>query len=488
MFYEYTKISINIIKYGIIKGFYYINRFASYAYNNTYIPRPYDISIPYDFDFSTLFVFLVILSISTFAYIKLKYPFWNIQPVFHTYDYWRYLYQTPFIIRNDIPMVTKYCNFSNIKTYDYLEVSQETRNEFIDFLRCHYIPTDRILYTMTDQIMNAYMTGNTEAAYISRGTVGFCFAYPNDHLPLTATNFQIQSINSYQEKREGVVGGTVGSPTGVITSRPFQIYYNILGSTNSYTKLTAYYIDNICTSRHSKNAHTSRNLLQTHEFNQRLRSSHIKVSLLKKEIHLCRGIVPLVKYNTYTFRLNPQNHRGIPKFPPHTHIVHIVKTNLSILQDFLVNITSLSTAFTFCGISDPGVLANLIAINQLYVFCLKVGKDIHGFYFFKNANCQYEDYATNNQDCDSLHFIASFCNTQSPPLFFLGFLHSIKAILKLKKTFRILLFDDLSHNKMLIESWMKTNPVVADHECAYYLYNMVFPRTPLKQEKCLFLL
>ena len=77
-------------------------------------------------------------------------------------------------------------------------------------------------------------------------------------------------------------------------------------------------------------------------------------------------------------------------------------------------------------------------------------------------------------DCDTLHFIASFTNSLAVDLFGLGYLHSIKAILKLKKTFKMLLFDEISHNSLILPSWKIYNPILNETESAYYLYNMCF--------------
>ena len=50
--------------------------------------------------------FIVVLScfVLTFAYIKIRYPFWNVQPVYHTYDFWRWFYRTPFLIQRGAPL------------------------------------------------------------------------------------------------------------------------------------------------------------------------------------------------------------------------------------------------------------------------------------------------------------------------------------------------------------------------------------------------
>ena len=399
-------------------------------------------------DFAAIFVSLVIASLGVFVYIKLKYPFWNIQPCFHSYDFWRYAYRSPFIIRQE-PWITKYCNFDAIKTYNYLQINQELQNQVIDLLRIHYIETDRLLYTICRSIMNAYMNGNSEKSLISVYKI-------DDTLNLM----------------------------GAMLSRPIKIHF--LENIHSITTLSAYFWDTICTHRNDT-SHISRKLIQTHEYNQRILTPQIKVSLFKKEIHLCTGIVPLTKYKTITYFLQSVN--KLPRLPHHTHIQHITKTNIHILLDFLEGLTtnSIISGFEFLGLSDLGVLLNLITINQIYCFCLKYKRDTLGYYFFKNANIQYEELVVGSSDSDTLHFIASYNNSKSVELFILGYMHAIKAILKLKKTVRVLLFDTISHNALILPSWNKANRQMVETECAYYLYNMVLPRT-LEPNKCFILL
>jgi len=81
----------------------------------------------------------------------------------------------------------------------------------------------------------------------------------------------------------------------------------------------------------------------------------------------------------------------------------------------------------------------------------------------------------------------------SDSLFFLGFMQAMKTIFKqnrvypkgaVKKStgkqrrpYTILLFESISHNVEILEKWESRNTVLSKHDAAYYLYNMVFPRS-----------
>ena len=117
--------------------------------------------------FQYIFVVMFVTWLVLFLYIKIRYPFWNIQPVFHTYDYWRYFYSTPFIIYKYLPIKTKYCDFEQVKTIPYLECSEKEKTDLVNLLQCFYLPSDRILHTITIDQFHQYMTGYNEPAYVS---------------------------------------------------------------------------------------------------------------------------------------------------------------------------------------------------------------------------------------------------------------------------------------------------------------------------------
>ena len=104
--------------------------------------------------------------IIVFVFIKLKYPFWNNQPIFHRYDYWRYFYTVPFVIYKYRPVKTKFCDFINIKTVDYLEASDTDKANIINLLQCYYIPTERIIHNIHIDDITTYLTGQLDTSFI----------------------------------------------------------------------------------------------------------------------------------------------------------------------------------------------------------------------------------------------------------------------------------------------------------------------------------
>ena len=67
--------------------------------------------------------FFVLCIILFFLYIRIKYKFWALQPVFHFYDFY-YWFVNVGIIRKELPEKNRYTNFKNIKTYSFEDVKE----------------------------------------------------------------------------------------------------------------------------------------------------------------------------------------------------------------------------------------------------------------------------------------------------------------------------------------------------------------------------
>ena len=99
-----------------MQHFYYNNNNMS---NNTSLVATATNILLYSLPFILAFVILVIIIF--FIYIRIKYRFWAMQPVFHVYDLY-YWFVNVGIINKELPLKNRYTNFKNIKT------GQETTN------------------------------------------------------------------------------------------------------------------------------------------------------------------------------------------------------------------------------------------------------------------------------------------------------------------------------------------------------------------------
>ena len=407
-----------------------------------------------------IYIIITFIILGIFAYIKLKYPFWSNQPCWHTYDYWRYLYKNPFIIQKSKPVKTKFLNLKNVETVPYLEATEETIIQCINLLQCFYIPTDKILLTINKTDMTTLMKGHDEIPFLS-----------------------IYYENQYITDSSNIIM-TIQKPIACMISYPVHIYYLETITAIQYSNLYANYWDYICIHRNHKEKPFLRNLIQTHEYNQRIKSPHIPVSLFKKEISLCSGIVPLLEYKSYTYHLEPIK---IPKLPFEFIIVRIIRENISILFDFFEKLKDpqIPNIFAFYAYTSNVNLTALIESNQLYVYCLKKGEHVYGMYFIKKTYTIYEDIQNGN----TLQLVASINNSSQPGLFANGFVHSMTDLLKTSvEKYHVLVIDECSHNKILLQEWNKTFSPMLENQCAYYLYNFVYPSSPLPSDNAFILL
>lgn len=425
----------------------------------------------------TMYICIIILSIISFVYIKISYPFWNIQPVFHPYDFWRYYTRVPFTIQKSRPLITKFCQLNRVRTVPYSECSLEDKKNVIDLIQCHWISSDRIIMDIRQKQMDAYLGGIDGPSMVS--------FYEDIQYIHTTTNAGNQ--NGIASPRIPLSNdlkiNAKKYPIGCMVSKQVRIMWNN-GS------IQAFYWDFICIHREHIKKNISRVLIQTHEYQQRIQHPEISVSIFKKEIHLCSGIVPLTQYMSYTYYI-----RNIPiqKLPPHVEVIRIYLENKELLFD-LFNSTTFSRIFMFSSIPSISNILSLISSQSLYVYCLRRADVIHGFYFLKDTFTMYEDIENMGGNGHALQLIGSvhlFNQEQIgyQELFTLGFKHTLRIMSKQShKKFQMVIIENISHNNYILSDWNRNFSPIFENPCAYYLYNMVFPGSPLNGKNCLCLL
>lgn len=409
-----------------------------------------------------------IVFFSIFAYIKIKYPFWNNQPVYHSYDIWRHYHNSPYIVYPYRPIKTKYCDFSNIKTTDYLEISQYEIENIVNILQCYYIPTEEIIHNIQLDDIHAYLTGQSMPSYVSM---------------YIDIEYKVQYSKTEPETVE-----TILKPTGCISSRSMNFYYHENTNSRTYKEIPIYFIDYLSINREKDVKTISRKLLQTHEYNQRIKNPKVLASLIKKEIELFEGIVPLVQYHTYLFHLRNIH---FPNLPAHHEVLQITSENIDIMMDFFYiqkNTTDQNPfSFDIMVLSEIGNIIALLKQKILYVYCLRNGENILGMYFIKDAKMQYEKLNQEDIENNTLQCIGSITNCESNQVFYLGYLHGLRQIIEKNRKYRMILMEEIGHNCYLVNIWRKNHTPIFINDTAYYLFNMIYPRSPVSPDKCLIL-
>jgi hypothetical protein len=412
-------------------------------------------------------VTFVLLCVFVFMYIKIKYPFWNGQPVYHIYDFWRQWITEPSII-HVLPLKTKYYDkMKLVETFKYQDIDRPLLQQMVKHLQHHYIPSDRIIYNLEEPDFRSYLVGQSETSYIS------VFNQITLSNPATKPTNWDELVNSENIQKNVI---------GLISSRYTHLY--MLNKQNAMIQYGAYLQDYVCL--HRKTPQNIRTLFDTHVYNHRVLNPDIKISILKYENELLDGVVPLVTYESRTYFLR------LPQFnplPTNYNLAQVTKTTTDVLHDFwtgfLAN-TSLPPSLFECMIfPEIGNILSLIKSHNMWVFCLKRGDYVYAIYVLKNAHTNYEemDDVTGNGG-NTLYLVTSLCNTDSPDLFYHGFLQSVREVMRIHPHFKMVTMDVIGHNIGLIQKWELTHEAVIRTPAAYYLYNMVCPHMPLSPSKC----
>jgi hypothetical protein len=419
-----------------------------------------------------LLILSLLIIITIFIYIKLTYPFWSTQPVYHTYDFWRDWVTDPFIIQTGYPSKTRFYKYDRIQTYDFLELTDSLKKQTVDLIQSFSICDESALYMFHLGNLDTYMTGHTYPSFVS-------FYYEDAFIPLPLSS-TLDTIITDQ-----TIIDIVRKPIGCITSRSIDLYlYNNIHS--------VYFLDFITVHREKAtiNINISRELIHTHEYNQRKTTLDnanstqenrppIQISLFKKETTLSQGIVPLVSYKSTMIYIRNQRLR---KLPPHVILVKIHRRNIKLLIDFL---EISKTQFHCFGIPETPNLSALIHGGILKVFVLQNGQEVYAAYFFRDSRTQFDRDDKSNGAL--LILSGSIRNTTSIDLFYMGYLHSLRTILRETDIFKLLLIEGISQNIEIYQRYILENidsEEIGENPSAYYLYNYMVPKQPFSPESC----
>jgi hypothetical protein len=378
-------------------------------------------------------IFIIILIyILCFCYIKLKYHFWSIQPVFHYYNI-AYLIHPVGIITREMPIVNKYFNLSNIQTIQYSQLNGVEKQKIINFIKTHFLRTNETNYLPTDTSFSSHFEHNKFDSYIS-------VYYDNQMLFMNN-----ESINNKQL-------------IATMTSRP--LYVTIRSKT-----IPVYYVDYLCVHSFYRKKNIAPQMIQTHEWHQRHNNKDIVVSLFKREGQL-NGIVPLTVFTTYAYKKITAYKINNPTLS----IILINEQSLHLLMDFI----KLHSKHFDCMITPHlSNLLHLIRNKIIYIYVLKSNDVFLSCYFFRNTYTTYFNKP-------SMECFASISNCPYNELFYQGFTLAYYAYSNVLKC-KIILIENTSDNHKIINLIDKKE--FAQCPTAYFLYN--YATYPVESSKCL---
>ena len=412
------------------------------------------------FNISFIYTFIVIffiLILLFFAYIRIRFPFWALQPVFHIYDI-GYLIFPPGIIHQELPEKNKFTNFKDIETFTYTDLLPYKKTKFIHFIRNHYF-NNQNQYKSKDkdkvQEENIFLPKSENILPYFQHHFDKCFL-SFYHIKELVTDVKTDTIEEHSKM------------IGVMTSRPIHIS---IYKDDILNRMDAYYVDYLCVHKKYRKQNIAPQMIQTHEYNQRHRNKKIVVSLFKRE-GVLTGIVPLCVYKTYGFSVKKWTKP--PDLPAFYTLLEINPQNFSHLHDFIKEqMNPNSNTFDIMIFSEISNIIELLKTKNIFIYVvLTHTKEIIAAYFYKKS-CVFIE-----KDLEILTCIGSIsCKKVNEEIFIHGFKTSFWKIAE-KHRFGFAAIENISHNYIIIHNLMKKTKPMVISPTAYFFYNFAYPTFP----------
>jgi len=378
--------------------------------------------------FATIIIFIVYL------YIRLKFGFWALQPVFHIYDV-GYMIRAPGIIHDTLPEKNKYTNFKNIETILFTNLTELQTQRFVNLIKAHYLQNNDNIYNPKSENIVPYLRGHNDKTFVSFYT-------------------EEQYMVSLKK------GTTIADDKviGVMTTRPVHIAINN-GSKDA--KFDAYYVDYLCVDTLHRKKGIAPQLIQTHHYNQRQLNRNIVVSLFKREDELT-GIIPLCIYSTYGFHVTTWTKP--PDLSGEYKLLEINPQNFHFLVNFM---REMEPTFDIVICVEVSNMIELINTKNIFIYAILCDEQIVCAYFFRKTCIQAE------KGLEVLTCFASICNCNDA-IFIQGYKISFWKIAA-ENYFGFAAIENISHNNIIIDNIiLKTKPLVIS-PTAYFFYNFAYP-------------
>ena len=389
--------------------------------------------------------FIILLIMLFFCFIRIKYKFWALQPVFHFYDLY-YWFVNVGIISIDLPQKNRYTELTKIKTKLFEEIDENNLKHILTLINLNYYRNKENIFNPQRENILPYFIGHNAPTYWSY------YLEPE----LLMDN---KTGNTIEENKI----------IGVITGRPLHVKIN---SGRKDASFDVYYIDYLCVHKSWRKKNIAPKLIQTHEYNQSHNNRKISVSLFKREEELT-GIIPLTIYKTYCFSM--MNWIQPEQLEPRITMLTGDKQNIYYLYNFLNELTNKWSILIYPELSN---IMELVATKNLFVKLLVINGDIEAVYIFRKT-CTFIE-----KDKEIISCIASIKgNILTNTEFINGFNVALWSIVKDNQNFHYLTVEDISDNTCIINDiCLEMHPMVIS-PMAYFFYNFAY--SPFKSERCL---
>lgn len=378
-------------------------------------------------------------------YIKVKFQFWSIQPVFHVYDFLYWIYP-PGVVQRDLPLLNKYVDNGNICVENVEDVSEVTMKRVTNFIQSHYLrKTKRARYSPSHESIIEYFKGSNHPSYIS--------TY-NRQLPSSIYTISKTTVDDVYDLDELL---------GVFTARPLLI------TLKDKKTFSLYYCDNLCVHPLYRKKGIAPKLIQTQYYQLRRLNKRINTFLFKREGEMT-AIVPLVTYDTIIYPTDDI----VSNIKPNSivNVIEISEKTIFLLTQLLTDKKSL---FDCIIVPELGTLSTLLKTNNIFVYGLIIGNILVSCYVFKY---QYLIYNEDDHIIECIASINAIKHDGNVDLFFSGFRKAICSVIKkeaeVNRPIKKILIENTSHNHIIVDQINKIIPQpYSKTPCAFFLYNYI---------------
>ena len=386
------------------------------------------------------FVFFVTLIIAViYFYMKAKYGFWIMQPVFHIYDF-HYMIHSPGIINHQLPMKNKYTNFNDIETFEFAELPDFMISKIIYLINKNYFKEQTNFFRLSKSNFVHYFKNHNFKSFIS--------VYKKKTILADLSNKSVIEDNNI---------------ISVITSRPLNVTIN--NTTDTDANFACYYVDYLCVHKSHRKSGIAPQMIQTHHYNQSHLNKTISVSLFKREDELT-GIIPICVYSTYGFSV--EKWTKPEDLHPSYKIVEITSTNIHLL---IGAIKQNALLFNITIVAEASNIIELINSNNIFIYVIVFEDTIIAAYFFRKTGIFVDT---------TLEVLSSFASINidlANDLFIQGF-KIIFWKVAAKHYLGFCSIEQISHNYIIIENLCIKNKPLIVSPTAYFFYNFVYSTSP----------
>lgn len=381
-----------------------------------------------------LIVSLIMLYLVARAFIKIKFHFWSIQPVFHIYDLYYWIRPNQ-IVEPALPEINKYVNLIDIKTKKVEDLTDLETSRFCSFLKSFYLRTKHTNYVPEPRHVMEYLKGSNHPSFVSM--------YKTPKLLFDA---------------EGAIADDELS--SVISARPLHV------TLKNQRTFPTYYVDNLCVNPAMRKQGVAPKAIQTLYYDIRRGNKKINTCLFKREGEMT-AIVPLTTFRCKGYKLNHIIETPLPHAS--MQVIEITKQNLTLLADFIAQ----RRPHLDCAIvPDITSIANIIKSGNIAVYGIIENGKLISVYLLRDAASEYDGKR-------AMEAVSSLNACHHQDIFISGFTTAIHRAAKKWKC-DLVLVDGLGGNGLLTKS-LGAEPFLVSPS-AFFLYNYATFTVP--PEKC----